>query len=125
MIIFYELVCIFFASGYTDVYPPSLLIWPVQMPSLMNLIFSNKQKITFLTHWALGTGQAGWGKIFHPDQNFVLQVTGAPFFPGLRGGTGFCRVGFPEDLLFICLANFLGRRYRPAFSPTNKNVFHF
>ena len=49
------------------------------------LIFSKKQMITFFTHREGGFGR----KIFQPDSDLVLQVTGS-LFPGLSAGTGFC-----------------------------------
>ena len=48
-----------------------LLMYPVQMLSLMNLIFAEKQRITFF-----GPPASGLGKFFHPDWVMFCESLG-------------------------------------------------
>ena len=80
-----------------------LLMYPVQMPSLMYLLFAQKQRIRFLTHWV-----GGWAKFLT-----LIVINSANHwapFPGLLCKTGSC-----QDSIVLF--------YSAAFSPTNKMYF--
>ena len=88
------------------------------MPSLMDLIFSKRQRRTFLTHQAWGLGD----KILSPWLIFSLQVTGPPFSWALCVKTGFCCNSFLGFFIWIAWRIFC-RQYSAAFSTTNKMYF--
>ena len=92
------------------------IMYPVQMPSLMYLTFSKKQRITF----CLPTRQAGWVKTFSPWLYYILQVTEPPFMV-LSEKTGFCQDG-SHRFIFIAL-HILMSSVSAAFSRTNKMYF--
>ena len=92
-----------------------LLMCPIQMPSLMYLIFSKKQTIHFFD--PLG-GRVG-RKMFTLFTFSCKSLLWPPFFPGLNGRTG-------NSLIFLRIAwRILCRRYMShfRFSPTNKINF--
>ena len=79
-----------------------LLLCPVQMLSLIYLIFSKKQRITFFDP----LGRWVWvNKFFHLDLVLLLQVTGPPF-PGLCVSKPVFAVTAFLDFLFELLGAF-------------------
>ena len=88
---------------------------PVQMLSLMYLIYSKKQRKTFLTHLA--------GRLCLNVVTLIKFCSAshwAPIFPGLSAKPVPAETAL-SDFLSNCLAHFLCRLYRPHFP---RKVFH-
>ena len=87
-------------------------MYPVQMQSLMYLIFAKKQRIcnTFWPTW-----WAGWAKF----SNLIVydSVSHSAHFPGLSAG--FCPAGLPE-FYFLISWRILMSSVLAVFPPTNK-----
>ena len=82
--LFDSLLCICFTCWYTHVLPPFDVQYPVQMLSLVYLIFVKKQRITFFDP----PGRRVVQKMFHPDRiRFCKSLS--PFFLSLSE-TGSC-----------------------------------
>ena len=93
--LFDSLLCICFTCWYTHVHPPFDVQYPVQMLSLVYLIFVKKQRITFFDP----PGRRVVQKMFHPDRiRFCKSLS--PFFLSLSE-TGSCRDGF-HGFIWIC-----------------------
>ena len=109
------IIFIFFNRICIDVHPPLLcILYSVQMPFLMYLIFSKKQRITFFDPLY---GQVGW-TLFYPERIKILPLTLPPFS---RADTS----GLPRWLTRVylnCLAHFWMSSVPAAFPPQIKCI---
>ena len=106
---------LFLTCSYTDVLYTPLLMCPVPMLSLMYLIFSQKQRMTFIDPPSRWVGRK---KIVSPWLSLFYWKSLGPFFRALCVKTGFCRYGFPGAFHLNCLAHFLS--LVPAAFPPHK-----
>ena len=99
-----------------------LLLSPEQMPSFMYLIFSKKQRISFLTH-----REGGFGRNFFSNLSIFHSSSHWAPFPGLEWRNWFLPHRLSpevEDYFLICLAHFnKSRQYLLVFSLANKMFF--